>query len=106
MCSYVGFPSAESFKHYPQHTFEIYDARVANLVRAPLLLAPRYELRSSGVVQRGSRTEFTCAQRTGQGRGETTWQAEVVDGARGLPAMENGLWDGKSKFTAEMVRAD
>ena len=57
-------------------------------------------------VQRGSRTEFTCAQRTGQGRGETKWQAEVVEGARGLPAMENGLWDGKSKFTAEMLRAD
>ena len=55
------------------------------------------------VLQRGSRTEFECQTRT-QGHGETTWQAEVVTDARGQPAMEGGLWDGKSKFAAEMLR--
>ena len=86
---YVGYPSAESVRQFPKHTFEMSDAKVTS--------------EAGGSVR--WRTEFKATQVLGGVEGRIDWVAEVVDNARGELFLEKGKWQGnyRGAFTARQV---
>jgi hypothetical protein len=82
---YVGYPSAESIRKFPKHTFTMSDVKVSSEVsRVP---------------------EFTATQILDGNKGRTEWAAEVTANSRGELFMERGQWTGVSKgtFTAQQT---
>lgn len=83
---YVGYPSAESIRKFPKHTFTMSDVKVSSEVsRVP---------------------EFTATQILDGNKGRTEWAAEVTANSRGELFMERGQWTGVSKgtFTAQQTQ--
>ena len=84
---YVGYPSEESIRDFPKHTFTMSDAKLhSELSRTNL--------------------EFTATQVLSGTKGQTQWAAEVVENSRGELSMIKGRWNGyyTGTFTAKQTQ--
>eukprot|EP01043_Picozoa_sp_COSAG02_P024822 COSAG02_NODE_1372_length_13018_cov_5.358155_1_plen_3167_part_00 len=83
---YVGYPSEQSVRDHPNHTFTMSDAKLhSELSRTEL--------------------EFTATQVLSDTKGQTQWAAEVVENSRGELSMIKGRWNGyyTGNFTAQQT---